>query len=390
MSRNQIRPALSAFILMLTMSLLSTALSFFITPVCDDLGFGRGSFTLYYSLMVAMGAVSASFLGTYMNKHGVRGVILVSAVWICVGFWGLSFSSALWMFYIIGALMGFFGTTCVYLGANVIVQQSYSSDSASAVLGLVMAGSGIGGVICSNVVPKVIGELGWRFGYRVLGVCWLVLAVCSALILGKQQVSGGIGQVKAVSGGSSKQEALRSAKFYLAVLVMCILTCASCISAQLPAVLENLGHRSDQIGRMVSVMTAASAIGTVCEGLICSKLGIQKTMLGVILVYALGYWMISVQSLAYAALVLMAFGSGSIGTLMPVVVRQLFGGRDYAAIWSIVISCSSVASFLANPVWGSVYDVFGTYSPALMTMPILLVCAAFALITAFRIQPKGK
>ena len=64
MKMNQIRPALSAFLLMVTMSLLSTALSFFVSPVCADLGFGRGSFTLYYSLMVAAGAVSASFLST--------------------------------------------------------------------------------------------------------------------------------------------------------------------------------------------------------------------------------------------------------------------------------------------------------------------------------------
>ena len=75
MAKNQLRPALSAFVLMLTMSLLSTALSFFVSPVCEDLGFGRGSFTLYYSLMVAAGAVSASFLGNYMNKHGIRGEV---------------------------------------------------------------------------------------------------------------------------------------------------------------------------------------------------------------------------------------------------------------------------------------------------------------------------
>lgn len=47
MAKNQLRPALSAFLLMLTMSLLSTALSFFVSPVCEDLLFGRGSFTLY-------------------------------------------------------------------------------------------------------------------------------------------------------------------------------------------------------------------------------------------------------------------------------------------------------------------------------------------------------
>ena len=106
MEKSQMRPAISAFLLMLTISLISTGLSFFVTPVCEELGFGRGSFTLNYSLIVAAGAVSASFLGTYMNKHGVRGVMLVSAVWCCAGFVGFSFSGSLWMFYILGGAIG--------------------------------------------------------------------------------------------------------------------------------------------------------------------------------------------------------------------------------------------------------------------------------------------
>ena len=335
MAKNQLRPALSAFLLMLTMSLLSTALSFFVAPVCEALDFGRGSFTLYYSLMVASGAVSASFLGTYMNKHGVRGVVLVSGIWCGLGFMGLSFSSALWMFYLLGAAMGLFGSTCVYLAANVIVQQSYSSKHASAVLGFVMAGA---------------------FG----------------------NVKGG------TMGGTSRKEALKSLRFYLAVALMCILAVCSCISQHLPSVLGEMGHDSVQIGVMVSVMTAASAVGTVAEGVICSRLGIQKTMLGVLVVYAVGYVLMSLRMGIYVALVFLAFGSGSIGTLMPVVVRRIFGGRDYAAIWSVVISCSSVASFLAAPLWGMVYDFCGSYAPALMAMPVFLTAGIFCLLGAFR------
>ena len=37
MEKSQIRPAAAAFLLMLTMSLLSTALSFFVSPVCEEL-----------------------------------------------------------------------------------------------------------------------------------------------------------------------------------------------------------------------------------------------------------------------------------------------------------------------------------------------------------------
>ena len=387
MGKNQLRPALAAFLLMLTMSLLSTALSFFVSPVCADLGFGRGSFTLYYSLMVAAGAVSASFLGTYMNKHGVRGVVLVSALWCGAGAWVFSFSNALWMFYVAGGLMGFVGSTCVYLAANVIVQQSYSGSNASAILGFVMAGSGIGGVIWSNLFPKLISELGWRFGYRVLGVCWTALALLALVILGKRDLTGGIGHAHTATDGASKQEALRSPKFFLAAYIMCAITVCSCISQQLPAVLGGMGRGEGEISLMLSVMTAFVAVGSVAEGVLCSRFGIVRTLVTVLVLYAVGFSLLALGIGVYPALVCLALGGSALGTLMPVVVRQLFGGRDYAAIWSVVISCSSVASFLATPGWGMVYDTFGTYTPALVAMPILLALAVTALAMAFR---KGK
>lgn len=382
MTKNSLRPAFSAFLLMLTMSLMSTGLSFFVAPVCEDLGFGRGSFTLYYSLIVASGAVSASFLGSWMNKHGARGVIFLSAAWCCAGFFGFSVSGSLWMFYILGAAMGLLGSTCLYLAANVIVQQSYSSQGASAVLGLVMAGSGIGGVIWSNTVPVFLETFGWRFSYRIVGILWLALPVIAALLLGKQQMTGAFGNGKILSGGMSKKDALKSSKFYLATAVMCIISCASCISQQLPALLESLGHSNTNA--LISVMTAFVAVGTILEGLLCSKLGIKYTMLSMLIVYALGFGLLALNQSIYLALVCLAFGSGSIGTLMPIVVRTIFGGREYAAIWSVVISCSSIASFLATPVWGMVYDISGTYLPALIAMPVLLGVSVVALLGAFK------
>ena len=385
MGKTQFRPALSAFLLMLTMSLLSTALSFFVVPVCEDLGFGRGSFTLYYSLMVAAGAVSASFLGTYMNKKGVRGVVLLSGVWCGIGFLGLSLSGQLWMFYLLGAAMGLFGSTCVYLAANVIVQQSYSSRHVGAILGIVMAGAGIGGVIWSNLVPQVLDSLGWRFGYRLLGICWVSLALLAVVILGKQEMAGAFGNMKGIPmDGTSKKDALKSHRFYLTVALMCILSIGSCISQHLPSVLGEMGHDSRQIGIMVSVMTAASAVGTVAEGAICGKLGIKRTMLGVLVIYAVGFVFMGLRTNIYTALAFLAFGSGSIGTLMPVVVRRIFGGRDYAAIWSVVISCSSVASFIGAPVWGMVNDFSGSYRPALVVMPVFLAAGIACLLGAFR------
>ena len=122
---------------------------------------------------------------------------------------------------------------------------------------------------------------------------------------------------------------------------------------------------------MLSVMTAFVAVGSVAEGVLCSRFGIVRTLTTVLALYAVGFG-------------LLALGGSALGTLMPVVVRQLFGGRDYATIWSVVITCRSVASFLATPGWGMVYDLFDTYAPALIAMPILLALPVAALTMAFR------
>lgn len=383
MARNQLRPAAAAFLLMVTMSLLSTGLSFFVGPVCEGLGFGRGTFTLYYSLMVGAGAVSVSVLGGYMNKNGVKKIAAVSGVWCCVCLWCFSLSSALWMFYVAGALMGLFGTSCVYLCANLIVQKSYSSEGASAVLGVVMAGAGVGGVLWSNVTPWAVEALGWRMGYRVLGICWLGLIILSVLVLGKEKQAEFVTHTGAADG-SSKKEALRSGKFFLSVAVMCVLSVCSCISQQLPSLLEGMGFDAGKVGVMISVMTGSSAVGMVMEGMFCSRFGCKRVLPLVVAGYAVGFLMLGSPRLAYPALILLAVGSGSIGTLMPVMVRQIFGGQDYAAIWSVVITCSSVASFLATPVWGMVYDIFGTYGPALIAMPVLLGLSLLCLAKIFK------
>ena len=195
-------------------------------------------------------------------------------------------------------------------------------------------------------------------------------------------MTGAFGKGVSISGGMSKKEAVKTVKFYLAAAVMCVVSSASCISQQLPALLQNLGHAD--INKLISIMTAGIAIGTIVEGLLCSRLGIRNTMILILCIYASGFLLLTFNRAVAIALVCLAFGSGSITTLMPIVVRTLFGGREYAAIWSVVISCGSIASFLATPMWGTVYDLFGTYTPALIAMPVVLAASVVCILVAFK------
>lgn len=380
------RSSIAAFLLMMAMSLTTTALSFFVGPVCDALRIGRGSFTVYYSIMTLTGAASITLLGQWINKNGVRGVLTLSAFWIAGGLTGFSCSQNLWMFYILAALMGLFGTSCMSLCANVIVQQSYSSARASGLLGLVMSGSGVGGMILSFIVPGMIDSFGWRMGYRFLAACWLVLVLCALALLGKLELSTQVGQRHTPQFGMSKSEALRSRKFYLMVVMIFALTAGCGIQQQLPSLLSGFGFDTGTVSAMVSIFTGALAVGKIIQGLLYSRFGAVRGGYAMVALFAVSFLVLRSSELVYPGLVMLAFGMGSVTTLMPTLTRCAFGARDFAAIWGILTTASSVGSLVATPLFGLVYDAAGSYDPAMAGSFVIELVSLGIMFLCFRNQ----
>lgn len=378
------RPAVAAFLLMMAMALTTTALSFFVSPVCDDLGIGRGSFTIYYSLMTATGAVSTPFLGQYLNRKGVRGILLLCGVWVSAGLFLFSLSHSLWMFYLAAAAIGVMGTSCVNICASVIVQTFYSGEQAAGLMGIVMAGSGVGGMIVSMFVPGLIESMGWQFGYRVLAVLWLSLLALAFLLLGKRETSHAVGHRAAPVDGMTRAEAVKSPKLYLLMLTTFIMSACCGIQQQLPSLLDGMGFNIAQVSAMVSFFTAALAVGKILQGVLYSKVGIVRGSYIMVFIFAVSFLLLMLPGVVYPALIALAFGMGVVTTLMPLIARFAFGLREFAAIWSILATASSLGSFAATPLWGLVYDVTGTYTLAMIVSSMGLAIALAAMVFCFR------
>ena len=369
------RPAAAAFLLMMAMALTTTALSFFVVPVCAELGLGRGTFTVYYSLMTASGAASIPVLGQVIQKRGVRFVVAVSAVWVSLGFLAYSISGTLRMFYAAGAWMGFFGTACVSLCASVIVQQSYSGAKASGILGVVMSGSGVGGMVISLWMPVFLQEIGWRWGYRILAACWLVLGLVALALLGRDSLGRGVAQRKTDTDGMTRAEAFRSPTLYLLIVVSFILSAACGIQQQLPSVLSGYGFPTERVGIMMSLFTAALALGKIGQGLFYGRVGAVRGGMYITGIFAVSFAVLLFPRFAWIGLAALAVGMGTVTTLLPLLTRLTFGGLEYASIWGIVYSAANVGTLAATPLYGLAYDAGGSYGAAMMvSMVVIALC----------------
>lgn len=373
------RPAAAAFLTMMAMALTSSTLSFFLEPVCAALNISRGGFSLVFSLMTIAGALTNPVLGQRAGQKGVRGILVVCGIWGCGSLVLLSIAQSLWMIYAAGFLMGLFGTNCVALCANVIVQKSYDAGRAASLLGLVMAGSGVGGMLFNILIPSVMGASGWRSALRVMAICWLTMLVLGAVLLGKEKPMEQHTAAAGIGLGMTRAEALKSPKLYMLIAVIIVITASCGIQQQQPSLLGSYGFESGKVSLLLSAQTAVLALGKIGQGILYGRLGVRRGGCTMLLIFAAAFVALLLPALVYPGLVLMAFGLGIYTTLLPLVTRQVFGTREYAAIWGLLATCGSVGTIAANPLWGSVYDMTGSYTPAMMVCAVLLVAAAWML-----------
>ena len=378
------RPAAAAFLVIMAMALTSSTISFFLEPVCESLQISRGSFSMIFSLMSVAGALSNPFVGQHVGKKGVRGVLLLTGLWAGGCMFLLSLVTKLWMLYAVAFSLGLFGSSCLTLCGNVIVQQNYFGPQASGILGAVMAGTGVGGMFFSLVIPKVIGTFGWRIGFRIMGISWLGLVWLGVIMLGKQTLfQGGRGN-GSVGLGMTRAEAMKSPKLYLQMVVIVIMAACCGLQQQLPSLLGAKGFAGGQVSVMISAMTVFLALGKFGQGLLYGKIGVEKGGLLTMGAFALGCLAMFSKALVWPGLALLAVGMGIYTTLLPVVIRRVFGSREYASIWALVSTVGCAGTFVGYPMWGTIYDLTGSYTLGLIGAAVLLAIAMWAHILTLK------
>ena len=372
------RPAAAAFLVIMAMALTSSTISFFLEPVCESLQISRGSFSLIFSLMSVAGALSNPFVGQYAGKKGVRGILFLTGLWAGVCMVLLSLVTKLWMLYAVAFCIGLFGSSCVCLCGNVMVQQSYFGPQASGILGAVMAGSGVGGMFFSLLIPRVIAGFGWRMGMRAMGLSWLVLVWLGMILLGNKSMPQFSKANGSVGLGMTRAEAMKSPKLYLQMAVIVVISACCGLQQQLPSLLGSMGFTAGQVSVMISAMTIFLALGKFGQGLLYGKLGVEKGGILTMAAFAAGGLALLTKALVWPGLLLLAVGFGVYTTLLPMVVRRVFGSREYASIWALITTVGCAGTFVGYPMWGTIYDLTGTYTLGLIGAAVLLAGAMWA------------
>jgi MFS family permease len=375
--------------LMFLYSLTTTAFSFFVVPVCTDLSFDRGIFTLYLTIMMFTSMITAPLVGYIINRIGIRRFLLIGCFLNAGCLVLFSFCNSLWSFYCVAAVMGLSSTAATNIIAVIIINLWIPENNGTC-MGIVMAGTGLGGAIMSIILPDFLNAFGWRSGYLLLAIIWCVLSLLAIILTGDRPNHEYESTPQETdSSDISKHDmnfaqVIHSPAFYLFIAGIFLLTLGGNFLQHMPAYFAELGTTQRISSVIMSFLNFSLMLNKILEGVIFGKVNSTRFTSIFSILFALGFGALLINKLAalFVGAILMSTGMALITVMPPLLASKLFGQQTFPAVWGIISLSISLGKAISSPGWGMIYDKLGSYRPGLIVMSFLLLIAGALLFLA--------
>ncbi len=367
--------AMGAVMLMLSSAVVSNSTSYFITSVTEELSISRAAFSVYYTIISITTAVGSVLCGTLIPKIGNRKAFLIGTVGVTAGFLILSRLTSLPMVYAGACFIGFCQAFIVVPPVSV-VNTWFPKNHNGLVMGLTMAGTGMGGVVMAQVMPRVVANVSWRTGYLVCAIMFCVLTLIANALCG-----GAVPETEKVENKTDnspkKKESLDMSKICSVAFIFMVLGCVSkCFSSvfnqHYSAHLQD-SFTTDQIALAMTVFNIVLIIMKISMGTIYDKLK-AKGMLIAIFVTSFGYfgWTSKNFNVVLVSTVLVMFCCSADTVSSPLFLSEAFGKKFASAAWGICWGALYAGNALGSIMWGAIYDKLGSYNPGLRMEPVMV------------------
>lgn len=380
----------------------------FFTPVAQELGFGRGPLAFYMTVQSICTMITLIFAGRLLPKLNFRMVQSLAAIVLMSGFMAMSQYHSLTSFYTGGVIMGIALGFTGFLAVPVMLSNWFKAKT-GLVIGIAMAFTGVGGAVFNMVGSLLIKDFGWRGGYLYLGLIGLILLLPCTIFLvrfkpadkgvsayGEEQLSGEAGvtqqQVAAAFTGVSAARALRTPSFWLIFIAAGLFAFNGIFTQHIPSYVISLGWTMSTGAAMISIIMLVSIGSKIAIGWLNDKIGIisASTISIIIAIAGLVLFLIGGKSTAmlFAGSALFGFGMSTSAIEPPLLVRQVFGAKDYSTIFSYVMMALNLMVGVGVTVFGFIFDIVGPYGPAIMVVIASYITIVVSIIVSITLGRK--
>ena len=367
---------------------------------------GQGAFLIYFSILTIAIVLSLMFFaGRLLAKYGSRVMLVVGGVIMPAGLALFATSTGNLTFYIAGALLGLGYGTSIALVPPVLINAWFIARR-GLVLGIVLAGTGVGGLIWASIGPSLaLSSLGWRGVVWIMAVAMAVCTIVPALFLIRNKpadvglVPYGFDTAGAAAGatpgtfqalpGFTYKQALRNSNFWIACASFLILGAVVSVtqvlsiifrSAAYPDPIDKTSWTPGQVAfysSLFMVWLSFLVIWKPVLGLLNDRIGLVRMLVVSMILMTLAIVYLpsmvygSSVALMYVAMTFMASGVSNAIVTPPLVVAQAMGLREFAKIFALAVAFIYAGNAIGAPIWG-LLGTSGNTKIGLYVAPVLL------------------
>ena len=366
---------------------LGTVYSFgsFFDAMAADLGSGRGETAVVFGITTFTFFWLSLATGRLADRVGPRPVMFLGAVSLVAGLLATSQVGSLTVgYFTYGAGAGLAGA-CAYIPMVATVGGWFERQRA-AVVGVSVAGIGVGTLVMNPLVTRLLETYSWRTTFRILAIGGgAILFACSALVA---RAPGAAGSAPSRFGEAARSTLFR--RLWLAALFSGLALFVPFVFV-VPYAKDN-GVSASSAAWLVGLLGGASVISRIGFGTLTRRFGTFRLYrLGVTL-FPIGYVLWLVAGSSYLMLVLFVLvlgtGYGSFVAVSPLVLAGRFGVVGLGSLMGLFYTTQGLGGLIGPPVAGRMIDSTDSYT-APIVLGLVLGAVSVAMLFAISTDANG-
>ena len=361
-----------------------TVFGLFLIPIATEFDWSRSAVSFVLFIIAVAGAISYPIVGRLIDRYGARPVILTGNVLFAASVASVSLVEASrFQFYTAYALIGISAAIPSSVMFTKVIA-GWFDQRRGLFLGIVGGlGNGIGAALSPLFVFALISSYGWRAGFQGIGAA-IILVGFPVLYLLLRDPPQGVARTETEllekTAGLSLAEALKTSTFWIILAAIALgAGCMTAIFAHVVPMLLDRGVPAAQATTVLATFSLVTAGWQIGMGYMLDRIA-KPWIAAPFYLLALAGLILLESTNSYPLLLLsgmlMGLGLGTEYGVLPYFLSRYFGTRHYGAIsgsmYGVIVLTQGLTPFLMDLV----FDVTGTYDPAIIVICIGLVAGA--------------
>jgi MFS family permease len=355
----------------------------FLPVFAETFAWSRGAIATALSVNLLLGGVAGFGIGALADRHGPRVMLVVTVILAGAAFALVSTVHALWQLYLLVGVLGGIGMSSFYLLSTTTVTRWFDAHRGLA-LALVLVGFNLGYITAGPLSAWLIGKVGWRTAYALLGsTCGLVTMLAALTVrLPRPRETP---EPRApdprvtVAGGLTLAQALGDVRQWILNVSWLLLGALSLmVSVHIVPFAHDQGISLAGASLALTAYGLGAVSGRVASGIVSDRIGTFTTIrLGYALqlVALLSLLGLSSRGALLASLVVLGVGFAAADTMLAKAVPDVFGTRALGAILGVLNLGWRCGAALGPAAAGFLYDLTGSYAIPFGAAPFVVLAS---------------